>query len=172
MKLNVREIVLFGILGGLMFALQMAMEALPNVHLNGVFIIAMTVVFRFKALYPIYVYVFLEGIFAGFNVWWLPYLYIWAILWGAAMLLPKNMPPAIKPIVYASVSALHGFLFGILYSPAQALFFGLDADGLLAWIVAGLGFDAIHGVSNFVWGFLTLPAIKLFKYANKLLQLT
>ena len=170
MKISVREIVLFGLLGGLMYVLQLMMEFLPNVHLNGVLIVAMTVVFRSKALYPIYVYVFLEGIFSGFNVWWIPYTYIWAVLWGAVMLLPKNMPPKLKPIVYASVSALHGFLFGILYSPAQALFFGLDADGLLAWIVAGLGFDAIHGISNFAWGLLAVPTIRLLEYGNKLIK--
>ncbi|MBR2861242.1 MAG: hypothetical protein IKB86_05340 [Clostridia bacterium] len=171
MKINVREIVLFGLLGGLMYVLQLMMEFLPNVHLNGVLIVAMTVVFRFKALYPIYVYVFLEGVFSGFNVWWIPYLYIWAPLWGLTMLLPKTLPEKVKPFVYACISALHGFLFGILYSPAEALFSGLDVNGWIVWMLRGLGFDAIHGVSNFVWGFLTIPAIKLFEYAKKLLQI-
>ena len=47
-------------LGALMYASKVAMEVLPNVHLLGVFVVAMTVVYRKKALYPIYTYVFLN----------------------------------------------------------------------------------------------------------------
>ena len=46
MKLNVKEIALFGILGALMYASKIAMEFLANVHLLGVFTISMTVVYR------------------------------------------------------------------------------------------------------------------------------
>ena len=62
MKLSVKEIALFGMLGALMYASKMALEFLPNVHLLGVFTISMTVVYRKKALYPIYVFVFLLGL--------------------------------------------------------------------------------------------------------------
>ena len=91
MKLNVKEIAVFGMLGALIFALKKSIEFLPNVHLVGVFIVALTVVYRKKALYPLYIYVFLDGLFGGFSSWWIPYIYIWTLLWGATMLLPKNM---------------------------------------------------------------------------------
>ena len=52
-------------LGALMYASKMIMEVAPNVHLLGVFTIAFTVVYRKKALYPIYTYVLLNGIFCG-----------------------------------------------------------------------------------------------------------
>lgn len=74
-------------LGAVMYASKVIMEIAPNIHLLGTFIVAFTVVYRRKALYPIYVYVILNGIFCGFAAWWLPYLYVWAILWGAVMLL-------------------------------------------------------------------------------------
>ena len=93
----------FGMLGAVMYASKFLMELAPNIHLLGVFTIAFTVVYRRKALYPIYVYVFLNGIFSGFASWWIPYLYLWAVLWGAVMLLPKNMPPKARPIVYMAV---------------------------------------------------------------------
>ena len=35
MKLSVREIAVFGMLGALMYASKVLMEALPNVHLLG-----------------------------------------------------------------------------------------------------------------------------------------
>ena len=167
MKLSVKEIVVFGMLGSLMYASKMLMEVLPNIHLLGVFTIAFTVVYRQKALYPIYTYVLLNGVFSGFNMWWIPYLYIWTILWGVTMLLPKNMPKKVEPIVYMTVCALHGFLYGALYAPAQAIMFGLNFEGMIAWIIAGLPFDAIHGVSNFFCGLLIVPIITLLRHAER-----
>ena len=80
-RLNVRETVIFALLGAMMYVSDLMMEALPNIHLLGVFIVASTVVYRWKALYPIYVYVFLYGITMGFGIWWVPYLYVWTVLW-------------------------------------------------------------------------------------------
>lgn len=168
MKLTVRETVTFGMLGALMYASKAIMEIFPNVHLLGVFVIAFTVVYRKKALYPIYIYVFINGIVAGFATWWIPYLYIWTVLWGAAMLLPKKLPVKIKPLIYMVLCAMHGFLFGTLYAPAQALLFGLDFKGMVAWIIAGLPWDFIHGVSNFFCGILICPIIALLNKSEKL----
>lgn len=167
MKLTVRELTIFSMLGAVMYASKMIMEFAPNIHLLGVFTIAFTVVYRKKALYPIYIYVFLNGMFAGFNMWWIPYLYLWTVLWGITMLLPKNMPKAIAPIVYMVVCALHGFAYGTLYAPAQALMFGLNFDGMIAWIIAGLPFDMIHGISNFFCGILIVPIITVLRLAEK-----
>lgn len=153
----------FSMLGALMFASKILMEVAPNIHLIGVFIVAFTVVYRAKALYPIYIFVLLSGIFAGFATWWIPYLYIWTVLWGLAMLLPKKMPKPVAPVVYAVVNAIHGFAYGTLYAPAQALLFGLNFKGMTAWIIAGLPFDVTHGISNLICGFLIVPIILVLR---------
>ena len=163
MKLNVREIAVFSMLGAMMFASKVLMDVLPNIHLIGTFIVAVTVVYRKKALYPLYIFILVTGLINGFGTWWIPYLYIWTILWGAVMLLPKKLPEKAKPFIYSAVCALHGFLYGVLYAPAQALLFGLDFKGMLTWIVAGLPFDVTHGISNFVCGMLICPLILLLK---------
>lgn len=163
MKLKIREIAIFSMLGALMYVSKVIMEFAPNVHLLGVFTIAFTVVYRAKALYPIYIYVLLNGIFAGFATWWIPYLYLWTVLWGITMLLPKKMPKPVQPVVYACVNALHGFAFGTLYAPAQALLFGLNFDGMIAWIIAGLPWDFVHGVSNLICGLLIVPIIMILR---------
>ena len=163
MKLRIREIAVFGMLGALMYVSKIAMEFAPNVHLLGVFTIAFTVVYGKKALYPIYIYVLLNGIFCGFATWWIPYLYLWTVLWGITMLLPKQMPRMVQPIVYMTLNACHGLLFGVLYAPAQALLYGLSFKGMIAWIVSGLPFDMIHGVSNFICGLLIVPIIHLLR---------
>ena len=139
------------------------MEVLPNVHLLVMFTMTYTLVYRRKALYPIYLYVFLNGLFAGFATWWIPYLYIWTVLWGVTMLLPKNIPAKIRPLIYMIVCAMHGFLFGTLYAPAQAILFGLSFKGMIAWIIAGLPWDAVHGISNFCAGILIVPLVTVIR---------
>ena len=170
MKTTTRELAVFAMLGAVMYASKVIMELAPNIHLLGVFTVAYTVVYRKKALYPIYTYVLLNGIFSGFAAWWIPYLYLWTVLWGAVMLLPKNMPKKIQPIVYMGVCAAHGFLFGTLYAPAQALLFGMSFQGMIAWIIAGLPWDFIHGVSNFFCGLLIMPLISILRLAENSME--
>lgn len=43
---------MYGMLGALMYASKVAMEVLPNVHLLGVFVVAMTVVYRKRRSIP------------------------------------------------------------------------------------------------------------------------
>lgn len=167
MKPTVKETVLFGILGALMYASKLAMEVLPNIHILGVLVIAFTITFRKKALYPIYVYVLLLGLFNGFNSWWIPHLYLWTVLWAVTMILPKKLPKQAAPIIYMSVCAMHGFLYGTMYAPAQAIMFGLDFKGMIAWIISGLPFDIVHGVSNFFCGALIVPIVKILQKSSK-----
>lgn len=156
-RLSVRELCIFAMLGALMFASKLIMEVLPNIHILGMLIMVYTITFRTKALIPMYVWIMLNGLFAGFATWWIPYLYIWAILWGVTMLLPKKMPKTVAMVVYPVVCSLHGMFFGVLYAPAQALLFGLDFEGMLAWIAAGFVFDITHAIGNFAAGLLILP---------------
>ena len=54
MKRTVRELTIFSMLGAVMYASKILMDLAPNIHLIGVFIVAFTIVYRQKALYPIY----------------------------------------------------------------------------------------------------------------------
>ena len=150
-----------------MFVSDIAMEALPNIHLLGVFIVATTVVYRWKALWPLYIYVFLNGLYAGFSMWWVPYLYVWTVLWGIVMLLPIRMPRWLAPVVYCIVCGLHGLAFGTIYAPAQALLMGFSFEQTLAWIGAGFYFDIIHAIGNLCLGVLIVPIIHTLRLAGK-----
>lgn len=159
--LSIREICIFSMLGALMFASKLLMEALPNIHLVGMFVMLTTVVFRKKALISIYLYVALLGVYMGFSAWWVPNLYVWTILWAMTMLLPKTLGVKWARILYPCVCALHGLIFGIIYAPAQALLFGLDFNMTLAWIAAGFPWDCIHAAGNFIAGLMILPLSRL-----------
>ena len=162
-KLSIQEICLFAILGALMFVSKIVMEALPNIHLLGMLTMTYTVTFRKKALIPIYIYVMLNGLYAGFSLWWIPYLYIWTVLWGLTMLIPERLPSKIKWVVYPIVCCIHGLAFGTLYAPVQALMFGMNFEQMVAWIIVGLPWDLLHGISNIFTGLLIIPLSDLLK---------
>ena len=168
--LTVYELVLFAMLGMVMFVSKIVMEFLPNIHLLGMLTMVYTLTFRAKALIPIYIYVFVNGLYAGFAVWWAPYLYVWTILWAVTMLLPQRMPRWLCYVVYPLVCGLHGLAFGVLYAPAQALFFHLSWDMTVAWVLAGLPFDAIHAAGNVLTGLLILPLAELLQKLSRTIQ--
>ena len=167
----IRQIVIFAMLGSLMFVSKIFLEILPNIHLLGMFTMLYTVVYRAKALIPIYVFVMLTGLYAGFAPWWVPYLYIWTMLWAVTMLLPKKMKPKVANIVYPAVCCLHGVLFGVLYAPGQALLYGFDLKTTIAWIASGFWWDIVHGVGNLFAATLVYPLsvilIKLERISQK-----
>ena len=150
-----------------MYCSKILMEWAPNIHLLGMLTMTYTIVYRKKALYPIYTYILLNGLFAGFSAWWIPYLYIWTVLWGVTMLLPQYMPKKVAVTVYMLVCGLHGLAFGTLYAPAQALMFGLSLKGTIAWIVAGLPWDAVHALGNLAAGTLIVPLSSLLNKIEK-----
>ena len=162
-SLKLKEMVLFAMLAALMFCSKKVMEGLPNIHLNGMFIMTLTVVFRKKALIPLYIYIMLDGLFGGFGTWWIPYLYIWTILWGVTMLLPKKMPRVAKCIIYPIVCCLHGLFFGVLYAPVQAIMFHLNFEQTLVWIASGFPYDVLHAAGNLVFGMFIVPFSELFE---------
>ena len=162
-RLSVRETAAFAMFGALMYASKEIMAVLPNIHLLGMFTMLLTVVYRSRALCPIYIYALLEGLTWGFPTWWPPHLYVWTILWGVTMLLPRNMTDRAAMLVYPAVCALHGLAYGALYAPWQALAFGLSWEGMLTWIAAGLPFDALHAAGNLAAGLLILPLSRLIK---------
>ena len=165
-KFTIYEMTVFAMLGAIMLASKAMLDALPNIHMLGMLTMAYTIVYRKKALVPIYVYVMLNGLVAGFSLWWYPYLYLWAVLWGVTMLLPQNIPQKKAVFVYPVVCALHGLLFGTMYAPAQAIMFHLDFKGMIAWIIAGIPFDLVHCGGNFAMGFLVIPTVKLLRKLN------
>ena len=162
--LSVREIVVFAMLGALMTVLDIIMNLVPNVHLGGVLIVTFTAVYRWKALFPMYLYVFLIGLMEGFGTWWLAYLYVWLILWALAMLIPRRTPRPLAAILYGFICALHGFSFGFLWIPVQMLFLHFTLDQALVWWSFGFfTADIPHGLGNLAGSILILPLAGLIR---------
>ena len=82
--------------------------------------------------------------------------------------LPKKMSELTASIVYPIVCALHGFLFGLLYLPADVIMWDLEGMEILAYYLRGISFDLIHGVGNIFAGLLVLPLSTLLKKLLKI----
>ena len=77
---QLREWILFGILGAMTFALKLGMALLPNIEPVSLCILVYGAVFGYKALYPVFVYVGLEILCFGLGIWNVYYLYVWPLL--------------------------------------------------------------------------------------------
>ena len=158
---NLRELALLALMGALMFALQVAMASIPNVHLTALLIILTAIFFGWKCLFSVAVFVILEAFVWGFGLWWLCYWYLWPLLAIPAVLLRKNR----SAFLWAVLAAIHGLTFGAFCS-IPYLFIGGWELALSYW-VSGLSFDLIHCGGNFV---LTLVLFNpLYRVMDKLL---
>lgn len=104
--------------------------------------------------YTLAVFVLLEGLLYGFGLWWFSYLYIWAILAVAAWLLRKME----SRLGWGLLCGFYGLIFGTLTAIPVLILSGPAAT--LAYIISGIPFDLIHGVSNFLLAFLLLPTLR------------
>ncbi len=162
-NIKLRELVVLTIFGVIIFISKILLEFLPNFHLITMFIITLTVVYRAKAIISIYVFVFLTIFFNGMNLWTIPYLYIWLYPFILTLILPKRLPKKFAFVLYLLIAVSHGFLYGTLYAPFQALSFGLNFKATIAWIITGLPWDFAHGMYNGLAAILVLPLVKLLK---------
>ncbi|MCI8808954.1 MAG: hypothetical protein HFF84_02305 [Oscillibacter sp.] len=166
MKLSVREMVLFGLLGGLMFAAKIVVAHLPNIEPVSLFVILIAACFSWKGLYAVYTYVFLEYAVWGFGLWSVCYLYVWLILFCAARLL-RNMESRLG---WAVLAGGFGLLFGALCALVYWVSGGWAAA--VAWWISGIPMDLMHGAGNFVITFaLFLPLRKRLMTLRRQYQL-
>ena len=158
LKLTVREMVLFALLGAMTFAAKYVMSFLPNIEPVSLMVMLFAAVFGWKWVYPVYLYVMLEILFYGISLWNINYLYIWAVLAVAAYFL-RDLH---HPLAWALLSGAFGLLFGALCGIVD-VFIGGVSYAVAKW-VSGIPFDLMHCGGNF------FIALVLFKPIRKLLE--
>lgn len=143
-RLTVRQICILALVGALIFATKFALSGIPNVNLNTLLIILCVVFFGWKTLYAVFVYVLLEGLVFGFSLWWFSYIYAWPVVSAVVMIFRKNE----SVLLWAVIGALCGLCFGPLMYILYLTVTGWQT-AVAMWI-AGIPYDLIHCVSNFV----------------------
>lgn len=139
-----KEIVIMGMMTAASFAGQIAMSFLPNIEIVTLLFILYTLLLGKKVFLVIYAFVLLEGIFYGFGLWWLNYLYIWTIL-AIVVLIFRNQQSV---WFWSIVSVFYGLSYGALCSIIYLFIGGINTA--FAYWVSGLGFDVIHCIGNVV----------------------
>lgn len=144
-KLSIRNLCILSLMAALMFSAKVVLSSLPNINLNALIIILTTVFFGWQALCTVGVYIMLEGFFYGFSIWWVSYLLVWPALVLAVMGLRKNQ----SAVIWAVLAGVYGLLFGPLM---YVVFFAVSGSwsGFLPMWIAGIPYDLIHAVSNFL----------------------
>lgn len=142
--MKIKDIALLGMLGSILFITQVVLAFLPNIELVSLLVIVYTQKYQKKALYTIYIFALLEGLFYGFGIWWIMYLYVWTILWFIVLCFRKNT----QAFFWALVSGAFGISFGALCSVPYFIIGGIR--GGFAYWVSGIPFDIPHGIGNFI----------------------
>lgn len=164
MVLSAKEIAMLAVCTALLFVLQVTTAFLPNIELVSVLIILYTLIFRWKTLYIIYTFALLEGVFYGFGIWWIMYLYVWTILFLIVHILRTNK----STIIWSVVSGIYGLSFGFLCAIPYLFVGGIGA--MITWWAAGIPFDIIHGISNF---FITLVLYRpILNLLNRIIRVS
>lgn len=153
-SISLREIALFAVLGSVTFGAKVAMMWLPNIEPVSLFVMLFAVAFGRKAVYPIYVYVFLEIAVYGVNLWAVNYLYVWVMLAFAAWCL-RNME---SPWGWAVLSGGFGLLFGALCAPVYLVTGGVHAA--ISWWISGIPYDLMHCAGNFVMALMLFVPLR------------
>ena len=153
-KFSARELCILALMAALIFAAKFALASIPNVNLNAPLIILAVVFFGWKALAAVWIYVLLEGLFFGFHVWWVSYVFIWPLLVVIAMLFRRNE----SPWIWAVIAGFWGLFFGpLMYIPYFCIMGGWK--GFFAMWIAGIPFDLTHCFSNAVLTLVLFPPL-------------
>lgn len=143
-RISVRDIALIGMMTAALEAAKLAMSFLPNVELVTLLVILFTLCLGGKALAAVFAFVGVECLVWGIGLWTIMYLYIWPLLALLALLFRRQ-----ESVLFWSVlSGFFGLFFGALC--AIPYFFIGGVQTAAAWWIAGIPWDILHGVSNFV----------------------
>ncbi|MCR5415295.1 MAG: hypothetical protein K6E79_00695 [Pseudobutyrivibrio sp.] len=147
-----KDVALIGLMVALIEASKMALSFAPNIELTSFWLIMFTLYFGRKVMAVVPVFILVEGVIYGINTWWIMYLYIWPLLVIIAWLLRKND----SALFWAIVSGIFGLCFGLLCSITY-FFIGFAGGGVTSglttafpWWIAGIMWDIVHCVGNFV----------------------
>lgn len=142
--ITIRDIVTSGLMLATLEVAKNVLAFLPNVELVTLLVILYTLFFGRKIFIVIPGFILLEGTIYGFGLWWIMYLYAWPLLAILTLLFKKQ-----KSVWFWSIlSGSFGLSFGALCAIPYIFLTGFQ--GAIAWWIAGIPYDILHCISNFL----------------------
>ena len=143
-SLSARDITIMALMVAIIEVTKVALAQIPNVEFTSFWVIMFTLYFGPRIFYVIPVFVLMEGVMYGFGLWWIMYLYAWPLL-AVVVLLLRRMNTAWD---WGCVSGVFGLLFGLLCAIPYVFMSGFA--GAITWWIAGIPWDLVHGIANFI----------------------
>lgn len=156
------RIVRGAMLSVVLFISQIALSFIPNLELVSTLVICSTMVYGWEILIVVTVFSLLEGMFYGFGLWILSYLYVWPILVILTMMFRKMFKEDFT--LWAILAGCFGLIFGLLFAIAY-----IPVSPSYAWTywIAGLPWDIWHAIANvFVMMLVGKPIFKVLRRVN------
>ena len=160
--LTAYDVALMGMMVAVIEACKFVMASLPNIEVTSFWLILFTLFIGWKIIFVVPVFIILEGFIYGIHLWWIMYLYAWPLLVGITWLFRKKD----SVWVFSLISGTFGLCFGLLCS-IPYFFIGFASGGIRAgmimafnWWIAGIPFDLIHCVANFLLMFILYRPIR------------
>ena len=144
-NIKAKDITLIGMMIAVIEVCKVVFAGIPNVELTSFWIVMFCMYFGGKMFYVIPAFILIEGMMYGFGLWWIQYLIAWPVLAIVAGGLRGKVDSAFG---WAIVSGIFGLMFGALCA-IPYLFMG-GVGTAFGWWVAGIPWDLVHGVANFV----------------------
>lgn len=168
--LSIKDIALIGMMVAVIEVGKLALAFLPNVELTTFWIIMFTLLFGWKIIFVILIFILIEAAIYPFGLWVMMYLYAWPLLALVVQLFRK-----VDSVWFWSVvSGMYGLSFGLLCSFPYILINSVGnnlSNGLaaaFAWWLAGIPWDILHGVANFILMLmLYIPIKSIIKRIHK-----
>ena len=167
MPLAIRDVALIGMMVAVIEVCKVTMMGLPNIELTTFWIIMFTLYFGNRVFYMIPVFILIEGAMFGIQLWWIMYLYMWPML----ALITRKFKKSDSVWTFSILSGIFGLLFGF-FCAIPYVVIGATEEGIsgglyagFTWWVAGIPFDIVHCISNF------LLCLVLFKPLHSVLNL-
>ncbi len=151
MKLKLRDLTCLGMMLALVEVSKRALEFLPNVELVTLLFLVFALYFGPKTILAALAFTFVECFVWGVSTWTVMYLYIWPLEIVIALWLQHKLGKDNQGqhwIVYSIFTGIFGLFFGALCS-IPYWFIGGPVMAV-TWWVAGIPFDIVHCIGNFV----------------------
>ena len=151
-SVSIRDITIIGIMVAVIEVCKVTMAVLPNIELTTFWIIMFTLFLGKKSVFAVPVFILIEGTMWGFGLWWIMYLYIWPLLALLTWIFRKRdnvwFWSILSGVFGLSVGALSALPYFFIGFSSGGMTGGLS--GLFSYWIAGIPFDIIHCVSNFI----------------------
>lgn len=151
-----KDITIIATMAAVIEAAKNILAAVPGIEIVTLLFMMYTLIFGLRrTMLTAIVFDIVENLIWGIGIWSIAYCYIWPLLILVTWFFRKSN----NKWVFVLIAAMYGLLFGALCAIITLCMGGLHAA--IAWWIAGIPYDIVHGFTNgVVMALLYTPLLK------------